>query len=103
MSTRCAHVFSPDFLPPILSTERKSLLLDVGRYGISSLYVYCWVLIFICVVNRWLSARFNLLSSAVVGMTGVIAILTPGLPASTAGFALAFASTVTNDVSHFRF
>ena len=49
-------------------------------------------------VNRWLSARFNLLSSAVVGLTGFFAILTPGISASTAGFALAFASTVTNDV-----
>ena len=50
-------------------------------------------------VNRWLSARFNLLSSAAVGVVGFIAVLTPGISASTAGFALAFASTVTNDVS----
>ena len=49
-------------------------------------------------VNRWLSARFNLLSAAVVGATGFVAILTPGISASTAGFALAFASTISNDV-----
>lgn len=50
-------------------------------------------------VNRWLSARFNLLSSAVVGITGFVAVLTPSISASTAGFALAFASTITGDVS----
>ncbi len=56
-------------------------------------------MIFNCVsVNRWLSARFNLLSAAVVGATGFVAILTPGISASTAGFALAFASTISNDV-----
>lgn len=49
-------------------------------------------------VNRWLSARFNLLSSAAVGIIGFIAVLSPTISASTAGFALAFASTVTNDV-----
>ncbi|KAI0941987.1 hypothetical protein AcW1_009674 [Taiwanofungus camphoratus] len=49
-------------------------------------------------VNRWLSARFNLLSSAVVGMTAFVAILTPSITASLAGFALAFASTVTDDL-----
>ncbi|GJE85249.1 multidrug resistance-associated ABC transporter [Phanerochaete sordida] len=48
--------------------------------------------------NRWLSARFNLLSAAVVGSTAVVAVLTPGIPASTAGFALAFASTVMGDL-----
>ncbi|KAI0338006.1 ATP-binding cassette transporter [Trametopsis cervina] len=49
-------------------------------------------------VNRWLSARFNLLSAAVVGATGFIAISTPSISASTAGFALAFASTISNDL-----
>ncbi|EMD35632.1 hypothetical protein CERSUDRAFT_85569 [Gelatoporia subvermispora B] len=49
-------------------------------------------------VNRWLSARFNLLSSAVVGTTAFVAILSPSISASLAGFALAFASTVTGDL-----
>lgn len=49
-------------------------------------------------VNRWLSVRFNLTSSAVVGFTGVIVLLTPGIDASLAGFALAFASSITGDV-----
>lgn len=49
-------------------------------------------------VNRWLSVRFNLLSSAVVGVTALVSILTPRIDAALAGFALAFASTITNDV-----
>jgi len=49
-------------------------------------------------VNRWLSVRFNLLSSAIVGITGVVVLLTPGIDASLAGFALAFASSVTSDL-----
>jgi len=51
------------------------------------------------IANRWLSVRFNLLSSAIVGLTGLAAILTPRIEAALAGFALAFASTVTMDVS----
>ena len=50
-------------------------------------------------VNRWLSTRFDLLSSAVVGITAVVALMNPRIDASLAGFTLAFASTVTNDVS----
>ncbi|KAF8802271.1 multidrug resistance-associated ABC transporter [Phlegmacium glaucopus] len=49
-------------------------------------------------VNRWLSIRFNLLSAVVVGVTGLLCLVTPSISASTAGFALAFASTVTNDL-----
>ena len=52
-------------------------------------------------MNRWVSTRFNLLSSSVVGVTAAIAIMNPNISASLAGFALAFASTVTNDVSHY--
>ncbi|KAH9932951.1 ATP-binding cassette transporter [Fomitopsis serialis] len=49
-------------------------------------------------VNRWLSARFNLLSSAVVGVTAFVCVLTPGITASLAGMALAFSSTILNDL-----
>ncbi|KAL5499202.1 hypothetical protein ACEPAH_1720 [Sanghuangporus vaninii] len=49
-------------------------------------------------VNRWVSTRFNLLSSAIVGATGVVALINPNITASLAGFTLAFASTVTNDL-----
>ena len=55
----------------------------------------------LALVNRWVSTRFNLLSSSVVGVTAAIAIMNPNISASLAGFALAFASTVTNDVSHY--
>ena len=49
-------------------------------------------------VNRWISTRFNLLSSGLIGLTGVVALLNPRVDASLAGFTLAFASSVTNDV-----
>ncbi|KAG6901340.1 hypothetical protein C0995_013396 [Termitomyces sp. Mi166 len=49
-------------------------------------------------VNRWLSTRFNLLSCGVIGVTGLVSLLTPGISASLAGFALTFASTITNDL-----
>ena len=42
--------------------------------------------------------RFNLVSAAVVGATAVVSLITPSITASFAGFALAFASTVTNDL-----
>jgi len=48
--------------------------------------------------NRWLSARFNMISAAVVGFTAFLVVWSPGISASTAGFALAFASTITNDL-----
>jgi hypothetical protein len=51
-----------------------------------------------CLVNRWLSIRFNLLSSAVVGVVALVAVISPAMSASLAGFALAFASSITNDV-----
>lgn len=50
-------------------------------------------------VNRWLSARFNLLSSAVIGITAFVAVLSPSIDAAMAGFALAFATSLLGDVS----
>ncbi|KAI0676238.1 multidrug resistance-associated ABC transporter [Trametes maxima] len=49
-------------------------------------------------VNRWLSARFNLLSSAVIAITAFVAVLTPRIDASMAGFALAFATSLLGDL-----
>ncbi|KAG6895370.1 hypothetical protein C0992_001606 [Termitomyces sp. T32_za158] len=49
-------------------------------------------------VNRWLSMRFNLLSCGVIGVTGVVSLITPSISASLAGFALTFASTITGDL-----
>ncbi|KAI0034681.1 P-loop containing nucleoside triphosphate hydrolase protein [Vararia minispora EC-137] len=49
-------------------------------------------------VNRWLSVRFNVFSGIILGMTGLVAILTPGVDAALAGFMLAFASSITGDI-----
>ncbi|KAJ3535457.1 hypothetical protein NM688_g6972 [Phlebia brevispora] len=50
-------------------------------------------------VNRWLSARFDQASSVVVGVIGLLIVITPSISASTAGFALAFAATITNTIN----
>lgn len=42
--------------------------------------------------------RFNLLSSLVVGLTGVVAVFYPSISAALAGFALSFASSITHNV-----
>jgi hypothetical protein len=52
----------------------------------------------LCAVNRWLSVRFNLLSAVILGLTAFVTILTPTIDAALAGFILAFATTITNDV-----
>ncbi|CAE6528569.1 unnamed protein product [Rhizoctonia solani] len=49
-------------------------------------------------VNRWLSVRFNILSAAIVAITGVVMLIDKNVDASFAGFALAFASTITGDL-----
>lgn len=46
-------------------------------------------------VNRWLSARFDLLSATTVGVIGLIAVSTPTISAALAGFALSFAGGMT--------
>ncbi|KAF8438137.1 hypothetical protein L210DRAFT_968152 [Boletus edulis BED1] len=49
-------------------------------------------------VNRWLSMRFNLLSSLVVGLAGAVAVYNPSISAALAGFALSFASNITHNL-----
>lgn len=49
-------------------------------------------------VNRWLSIRFNILSSVIMGAIALMAVLNGSISASLAGFALAFANTITNDL-----
>ncbi|KAF7325781.1 Multidrug resistance-associated ABC transporter protein [Mycena kentingensis (nom. inval.)] len=49
-------------------------------------------------VNRWLSIRFNILSSIIMGAIAAVAVINGGISAALAGFALAFANTVTNDL-----
>lgn len=48
-------------------------------------------------VNRWLSARFNFLSSLLVGITAG-AMLVRGADSATAGFTLSFTVSIMNDV-----
>jgi hypothetical protein len=38
------------------------------------------------------------MSSCIIGVTGFVAVASPAMSASLAGFALAFASTISNDV-----
>ena len=78
--------------------ERQPLLLDVGRYDQPKSFLEYSVDSLLFVVNRWLSVRFNLLSATVVGVTGLVCLVTPSISASTAGFTLAFVSTITNDL-----
>jgi ABC-type multidrug transport system fused ATPase/permease subunit len=49
-------------------------------------------------VNRWLARRFNIFSDSIVGIVALVSLLTPSINASLAGFALAFASTITDDM-----
>ncbi|KAF8324040.1 ATP-binding cassette transporter [Clavulina sp. PMI_390] len=49
-------------------------------------------------LNRWLAIRFNLLSAAVIGSTGVVILLNKDISAAMAGFALVFASNITSDM-----
>ncbi|ODO00841.1 ATP-binding cassette transporter [Cryptococcus wingfieldii CBS 7118] len=49
-------------------------------------------------VNRWLSARFNLLSAVMVGLTAVAILIAPSVNAAMAGFALSFAGTICHDL-----
>lgn len=48
-------------------------------------------------VNRWISSRFNVLSSFVIGCVAFISVFSY-MDAALAGFALSFASTITMDL-----
>ncbi|KAJ6495413.1 multidrug resistance-associated ABC transporter [Mycena sanguinolenta] len=49
-------------------------------------------------VNRWLSIRFNILSSVIMGAIAVVSVLNGSISAALAGFSLAFANTITGDL-----
>jgi hypothetical protein len=49
-------------------------------------------------MNSQLVARFNLLSSVVVGMTAVAILISPSVSAAMAGFAMAFANGLSHDL-----
>ncbi|EIW71535.1 hypothetical protein TREMEDRAFT_42903 [Tremella mesenterica DSM 1558] len=69
-------------------------LKQMMRLADTNLLAFAWT----WTVNRWLSARFNVLSSFVVGLTAVMVLVSPGTTAAMAGFALAFANTITHDL-----
>ena len=52
----------------------------------------------LCIVNRWVSTRFSLLSCCIVGSASVVCLLTPSIDAAHAGFILVFASTFNEDI-----
>lgn len=71
-----------------IALKRMMQLADTNMLA----FVWTWT------VNRWLSARFNLLSAVMIGITAVIVLVTPGVNAAMAGFALAFAGGVSHDL-----
>ncbi|KAJ7126290.1 multidrug resistance-associated ABC transporter [Mycena epipterygia] len=48
-------------------------------------------------MSQWLGVRSNALTSAVVGVVGIMAVLSPRVDASLTGFAMMFAASATND------
>ncbi|KAJ7319100.1 multidrug resistance-associated ABC transporter [Mycena albidolilacea] len=49
-------------------------------------------------VNRWLSIRFNILSSVIMGAIALVSVLNKSISAPLAGFALTFGNTITGDL-----
>ncbi|WVO13896.1 hypothetical protein L204_101520 [Cryptococcus depauperatus] len=69
-------------------------LKNMMRLADTNLLAFAWS----WTVNRWLSARFNLLSAVMIGLTGVAVLIAPNVDAAMAGFALAFAGTLCQDL-----
>jgi ABC-type multidrug transport system fused ATPase/permease subunit len=67
---------------------------DMIKLADTNILAFAWT----WTVNRWLSARCNLLSSFLVGIIAVIVLIAPGMTAGMAGFALAFANTISHDL-----
>ena len=87
--------------PSHVSQRILTLIIGVGMVKIE-LYSMSFKirLTFELVVNRWISARFNILSSFIVGVTAILVLVSPNISAAQAGFALAFSSTVSMEVSY---
>jgi ABC-type multidrug transport system fused ATPase/permease subunit len=49
-------------------------------------------------VNRWISVRFNMLSSAIISLTAVVMLRNHRVDAAAAGFALTFITSLTIDL-----
>jgi len=52
----------------------------------------------ITVVNRWISVRFNMLSTLVIGITAVVIIRDTNIDASYAGLAMTFIAGITGEI-----
>ncbi|TFK34287.1 multidrug resistance-associated ABC transporter [Crucibulum laeve] len=72
----------------------STFLRDMLRCVDTNINPYYWL----WGVNRWMFARFTLLSSAVVGCTALVCMITPSISPSMAGFALAFANSIIFDL-----
>jgi ABC-type multidrug transport system fused ATPase/permease subunit len=69
-------------------------LREMMRLSDTNIVAFTWT----WTVNRWLSARYNVLSGILVGITACAILVAPGVDAGLAGFALAFASTILHDL-----
>ncbi|KAG8808267.1 hypothetical protein FRC17_004027, partial [Serendipita sp. 399] len=58
----------------------------------SSPYYWLWG------VNRWISVRFNMLSSSIIGVTAVVILLNTNIDAAYGGLALTFILSLTGDI-----
>lgn len=72
----------------------SKFLQDMIRCVDMNANAYYWM----CTVNCWLSIRLNLLSCALITLTGLIAVLSPTISASLAGFTFVFASDISHNV-----
>ncbi|KAI0748272.1 multidrug resistance-associated ABC transporter [Daedaleopsis nitida] len=72
----------------------SKFLRDMLRFTDTNANPYFWAF----GINRWLSSRFSLLTSAVLGVTGLVSVLNPNIDASLAGFALTFAGSLLYDM-----
>jgi hypothetical protein len=69
--------------------------LALGRYGpLLQIIISTHILI----VNRWISIRFNMLSSIIIGITAVVILLNTNIDASYAGLAMTFIMGLTGDI-----
>ena len=100
---RCADTVRTVVLPyrlTVTDSVTRTLTRTTGCGEVSATprrYTTRTMLTYNCTVNRWISSRFNVLSSFVIGCVAFIAVFS-FMDAAIAGFALAFASTITNDL-----
>jgi hypothetical protein len=50
------------------------------------------------IVNRWISVRFNILSTVIIGVTAVVIVRDTNIDASYGGLAMAFITGITGEI-----